>query len=336
VGVIVVRRKGLILAALLIASPWMLPSQSASAGETRLKGQPRPIVMLGTMVLSRAEGSGPQKLLREMSKVFNFSDYIPRDDVQNDVVEDHIIDRIETASEPIVVASADPLFPKWQERASQRIEMEERRNDPAPHDLADKHPDALIVVCEAGCRGKVEEIVYTVQKTAVVQATMITTDGAAKGVPATSEPDGGVIECLAGCYSSAKQHKARTAERTKPASGGALVVTASLKQAAKKFAARAVRRQPVFAHVRFEQTGMNGAIVTRVLSANGQKHAAIARQIKSASVIKSNMRHAHRLTRVAAKKAAATSSRRLAVGFKFSAQPVRRFAAAHARRRGAA
>jgi hypothetical protein len=133
----------------------------------------------------------------------------------------------ETSSEPSSaddsdqsLAPATSNFKEWQKRADEKLQLE----NAAPkyeHPLAKDNPADFITVCEAGCRGRVNEIVSRVARplkakpdAAANQSSFEPTlsnefpDGAAPAAIENSM-DAATIRCEAGCYGAPKIHKAR-------------------------------------------------------------------------------------------------------------------------------
>jgi hypothetical protein len=178
----------------------------------------------------------------------------------------------------IVLAEVSPNFGRWQERANNRLKQENSLLTRTEHPQAVAHPDSYVTVCEAGCRGTPDQIVYTVVKTEAASAgpapyvpTDSSSEDSTKGAvvaaaPVTSDTD---ITCVAGCYDSPKKIKARQSAQTaiKKASAAAVPGRAIALRAFDR--ARAVTVSSV-ARVRNKpapprravQIGYNGAIVS--------------------------------------------------------------------------
>ncbi len=138
----------------------------------------------------------------------------------------------------IMVADADPNFGKWQDQANDRLKQEKSVLTPHEHPLAAANPGSFVIVCEAGCRGAPEQIVYQVVRSeaaTLAPRQYVPTDasqqGAATSEAAVATQDPNTIQCLAGCYDSPKVHRARQASRAvTPKAEAVPVKAASLKK----------------------------------------------------------------------------------------------------------
>ena len=195
----------------------------------------------------------------------------------------------------IIVAEADPNFGRWQAQANQRIEQEKSLSNRKEHAQAIAHPDSYVTVCEAGCRGKPDQIVYSVIKTEAAgagPAPYVPTDSSAEdstkdavvaAAPVTSDTD---ITCVAGCYDSPRKIKARETGllQLKKAEAVAVPRRAVARKSfnpARAVTVAAVARlfnKPV-APRRALQIGYNGAIVAAEPEPKKVRHAAARKAI---------------------------------------------------------
>ena len=203
---------------------------------------------------------------------------------------------INETAEKIVVADADPYFSRWQKDATERLNQEKKFTTRGEHQVAKLHPDSFVVVCEAGCRSNVGDVVYIVSKAAagaakppkpevaILETTAASGGESTASADAVSKPERPVepaatetstdgskdLPCVAGCYDRPQQRRPSGNHRAElPAQRLAETHTAPtpLRSAAAQaiFAAAAppavIAKQPV-TKLRSTQIGRNGAIVS--------------------------------------------------------------------------
>ncbi len=203
---------------------------------------------------------------------------------------------INETAEKIIVADADPYFSRWQKDATERLNQEKKFTTRGEHQVAKLHPDSFVVVCEAGCRSNVGDVVYIVSKAAAGAAkppkpeVAILETTAASGSESTAnadtfskperpiEPaatDGSTdgskdLPCVAGCYDRPQPRRPSGNHRTELPSQR-LAETHSAPARWRPAAALAITaaaappaviaKQPI-SKVRSTQIGRNGAIVS--------------------------------------------------------------------------
>ena len=125
----------------------------------------------------------------------------------------------------IMIADADTNYARWQKNADEKLRQESDIRTVKEHPLATANPDSYVTVCEAGCRGAPDQIVYSVIKTEAASAAgrgyvptgatgadeAQSSDETTRAVPVAigSVEDQSSIMCVAGCYESPKVHRAR-------------------------------------------------------------------------------------------------------------------------------
>lgn len=134
----------------------------------------------------------------------------------------------EAAAAPAATPSDnDANFKRWEAEAKQRLKQENEALNPKESPLTALHPESYITVCEAGCRGQINEVVYTVAKAEAANAQvrgyvptsaesgLENTDDSrtAKPVDENSKQaqalNPNTIDCVAGCYNGPKTLRAR-------------------------------------------------------------------------------------------------------------------------------
>jgi hypothetical protein len=171
------------------------------------------------------------------------------------------------AVKQIMVADADPYFERWQKDANQRLQEENTVRTVKQHPLAAANPEKSVVVCEAGCRSGVDEIVYinalvsARPETGQLQLSSSDTPAASAGFQPI---DSHSAPCIAGCYDAPELSPAAPHRKAADIPAAAAPV---------KMAAAA----PIPAKTRQErsQRGFNGAIIeTLHRTAKPVQHAA--------------------------------------------------------------
>ena len=196
-------------------------------------------------------------------------------------------DAVTTASLPdkpsgglkqIMVADADPYFERWQKDANERPKQENSVRTVKEHPLAAANPGKSVVVCEAGCRGDIDEIVYIAAPVSARPTSALlqvsSSDGNADPANAQPAATSESIPCIAGCYDEPEvparvTHRHAAAEAAPPARKADAVRL--------MFARHNIsRRKPVLAGTKGIRShiGYNGAIVeTPKRAAKAVQHA---------------------------------------------------------------
>lgn len=159
-----------------------------------------------------------------------------------------------------IPSDQDPNFARWQAEANRRQQEEDAQTKPKESPLAAQHPESYITVCEAGCRGQTNQIVYKIAKADAANAqprgykpTSAGADTDDRNASVVAKPantnskqaealDLDTIDCVAGCYDGAKKLRARSdtaaatpekhvgfAEATAVTSAAAAVVSAKVR-----------------------------------------------------------------------------------------------------------
>jgi hypothetical protein len=115
----------------------------------------------------------------------------------------------------MLLAEADPNYKLWQSHADEKLKHEHSLANPKENPVAATYPDSFVVVCEAGCRGETNHIVYMVSKAAAATGLKTSwqpsSSESAEDVPAAQvasavSTTGDVVDdprslpCVAGCY----------------------------------------------------------------------------------------------------------------------------------------
>lgn len=108
----------------------------------------------------------------------------------------------------IMVAPGDPFFPRWQSAANERLAAENGGPARIRHPLSAADPGQAVVICEAGCKSSVDEIVYAAPRTPAAhepgETSPETTSSVVLAAVASRPTHNGAFECLAGCYGEAE------------------------------------------------------------------------------------------------------------------------------------
>ncbi len=256
----------------------VVPVSHAGANE-------RPVVFLAEASITERDDAtalailgAAEVLSEESSSVLRrlFSTLKP---IAKKVVAKAVPSPIVTAALPdrsILLAEASPNFGRWQERANSRLDQEKSLLNSKEHPQAIAHPDSYVTVCEAGCRGKPDQIVYAIVKTEAASAgpaPYVPTDSSSEpppsaGAAAAADMADADITCVAGCYDSPKKFKARQTAQTAVKKASAAPVSSRAMTRKAFNPARAVTNAAVARALnkpasprRAMQIGYNGAIV---------------------------------------------------------------------------
>ena len=164
-------------------------------------------------------------------------------------------DKSQPVLQSILVVEADPYYERWQKDANERLKQEKATLTSKTHPLAASNPDKSVVVCEAGCRTKEDEIVYIATAySAVTEQAKFTPSSSSSTTGETIEPlDKDSVPCIAGCYGPPPVSH-RMVEKPKAASiEQAPVVASEPRRPAHPYRIRAAKGRTQFA--------VNGAIV---------------------------------------------------------------------------
>ncbi|MEQ1653525.1 MAG: hypothetical protein ABL897_13630 [Hyphomicrobium sp.] len=209
-----------------------------------------------------------------------------------------VTEKAEPGPRIIIVAAADPYYERWQRDANERLKAEGVAQIVKQHPLAAAHPDKSVIVCEAGCSSRKDEVVYMAAYVPAV-APPRTFEPAASGngsdgSAAQSEADDDSLPCIAGCYDrpepsyASRRRQAETQEQA-PAAPIAPVKLADAQSNPVVTGAITPLREPpqVIAKAQRFQLCSNGAIIEQaaalprgVLKVKAAQH--ILRSVKAA------------------------------------------------------
>lgn len=115
-----------------------------------------------------------------------------------------VVEKAEPGPRIIIIAAADPYYERWQRDANERLKAEGAAQTIKQHPLAAAHPDKSVIVCEAGCSGRKDEVVYMAAYVPAVAPPRTFEPAASgngsEGPAAQSEGDDDSLPCIAGCY----------------------------------------------------------------------------------------------------------------------------------------